>query len=172
VLTADGQRVAIFILQRAPALTTFSINQYTPLHASREIFLPVLTLCGEEKEKTDAEAELVKLRKQHEQGIDLTKKPQTLREYGTDWLDAFALTGRSSTIAIYRWAFEAHTALQLGDGEVCQIRTPAVRKFITSLIREKLAPSSIRVVRAVLHQILEQAAESDGGEVEEDSERG
>jgi hypothetical protein len=48
VLTAEGQRVAIFILQRAPGLTTFSINQYTPLNASRELFLPVLTLCGEE----------------------------------------------------------------------------------------------------------------------------
>jgi integrase len=113
------------------------------------------------KEKTEAEAELVKLRKQHEQGVDLTKEPQTLREYGADWLDAFVLTGRPSTIAIYRWAFEAHIAPQLGDTEARHIRTPIVRKFINALTRQKLAPASIRVVRAVLHQILEQAVEDD-----------
>lgn len=62
------------------------------------------------KEKVDAEAELIKLRKQHEQGIDLTAKPQTLGDYGEEWLDAFEITARKSSAATYRSMFTTHIA--------------------------------------------------------------
>lgn len=113
------------------------------------------------KERTEAEAELVKLRKQHEQGINLTIKPQTLNDYGADWLDGFEIHARESSVATYRSAFNNHIAPQLGTLEVRQIRTPAVRKFVQSLTRQGLAPKSVALVRTVLRQILEQAVEDD-----------
>lgn len=113
------------------------------------------------KERTDAEAELIKLRKQHEQGIDLTVKPQTLHDYGDEWLSDFELRARPSSVATYRSAFTNHIAPRLGDTEVRQLRTPAVRKFVNALTRQGLAPKSVALVRTVLHQILEQAVEDD-----------
>jgi integrase len=113
------------------------------------------------KEKTDAEAELIKLRKQHEQGIDLTLAPQTLRDYGGEWLDDFALHARPSSVATYRSAFTTHIAPRLGDTDVRQIRTPAVRKFVNTLTRQGLAPKTVALIRTVLHQMLEQAIEDD-----------
>jgi integrase len=113
------------------------------------------------KERTDAEAELAKLRKQHEQGIDLTTKPQTLRDYGADWLDDFELRARKSSVVTYRLAFMKHIIPQLGDTEVRQIRTPSARKFLTTLTRRGLAPKTVTLIRSVLHQILEQAVEDD-----------
>jgi integrase len=113
------------------------------------------------KERTEAEAELIKLRKQHEQGIDLTQTPQTLNDYGEEWLNDFALHARPSSVTTYRSAFSNHISPKLGDGEVRQLRTPAVRKFVNGLTRRGLAPKSVALIRTVLHQILEQAVEDD-----------
>jgi integrase len=113
------------------------------------------------KSRPEAEAELVKMRKQHEQGVNLAAKPQTLGEYGADWLDDFELNARKSTVAVYRSMFNGHIVPQLGALEVRQIRTPAVRKFINGLTRQGLAPKTVALIRTVLRQILEQAVEDD-----------
>lgn len=107
------------------------------------------------KERTEAEAALLQLRKQHQQGITPTDKHRTLRDYLAEWIADAALDHRPRTIEAYRWAIDRHIVPHIGDTEIGQISTPLLKNLIKTLKRQKLAPKSIGLVRTALRQALE-----------------
>jgi len=60
------------------------------------------------KLRTDADAALVKMRKQHEQGVKLDAKPQTFEDYLEEWIEGIALVHRPRTVVTYQWAIDKH----------------------------------------------------------------
>jgi integrase len=108
------------------------------------------------KTRPEADAALVKLLKQHEQGVKLDAKPQTMAGYLDEWIEDFALHHRPRSVATYRWAIDVHIVPALGNEDVRHIRTPMLRKFFNKLARQGLAPKSIGLIRTVIRQALEQ----------------
>jgi integrase len=113
------------------------------------------------KLRPDAEAALVKMRKQHEQGVKLDAKPQTFEEHLEEWIEGIALVHRPRTVVTYQWAIDKHIVPALGKEDVRHIRTPMLRKFFKALMRKKLAPKSIGLIRTVIRQALELLVEDD-----------
>jgi len=111
------------------------------------------------KERTDAEAALVRLHKQHQHGIKLADKQQILRDYLAEWIEEIALDHRPRSVATYRWAIDRHIVPHIGDTELQHVSTPLLKKLLTTLKRQGLAPKSIGLVRTVLRQALEPLVE-------------
>lgn len=112
----------------------------------------------ERKLKRDVQEELHRLRRQQASGMDVTTRPQLLKTFLPAWLDDdYALRGRATSIATYRWACEKVIVPQLGSIHIAKLTHQRCQQWVNGLTKEDLAPASIHLAATVLRQALKTA---------------
>jgi integrase len=110
------------------------------------------------KTRPDAKRLLAELLDQYQRGVNLSLKPQTVRQYITEWIDnSLSLRARPGSIDDYRWVANACIFPHIGDILIKKLTVPHVRKLIAALHRAGYAKKTIIQARAVLRSALQEA---------------
>lgn len=112
----------------------------------------------ERKLKRDVQEELHRLKRQQANGVDITARPQLLKSFLPSWLDDdYALRGRATSVATYRWAIEKVIIPALGGIHVAKLTHQRVQQWVNECIKTGLEPASVRLAATVLRQALKTA---------------
>lgn len=112
----------------------------------------------ERKLKRDVQDELHRLKRQQASGMDITARPQLLKAFLPSWLDDdYALRGRATSVATYRWAIEKVIVPQLGGIHVAKLTHQRAQQWVNALTKDGLEPRSVHLAVTVLRQALKTA---------------
>lgn len=114
------------------------------------------------KDRNAVKRKVAELRRKHEAGIDITKKPQTVKALVTDWMDIdFKTRAEPKSIDTYQWAIDRCIVPHIGDEDAEKLTRKQVQAMLNSLADEGMKPASINLARTVLSAALEQAVLDD-----------
>jgi integrase len=95
---------------------------------------------------------------QIDQGLTLQGMNSTLGEYMYQWLKSATPGLRPNTVANYAGYIRRHIVPALGDIKVAELRPDQVQQLYNEKAREGYSQNTIRMIHAVLHRALNQAA--------------
>lgn len=108
------------------------------------------------RDRADARARLTQAVRDLEAGLHVTGPGQTLAQYLTDWLHHAEGRLAPRSVERYRGLVDRHVVPALGQRPVRKLTSQEIATLYADL-RSTLAPASIAVLHAVLHQALDQA---------------
>jgi len=109
------------------------------------------------KTQREAVEMLNKFKIQQQQGTLLVTNNATLAEYAARWLGAKTATIKLKTYATYDFACRKHILPVLGQYQLQKINTLQINNYLTTKAQEGLAPATLNMHRAMLHNIFEMA---------------
>lgn len=110
----------------------------------------------------DVERKLAEARGDAARGIIFDTKGQTVGEFLAGWLEDVVKPDKTHrTYTTHRQQVRSHVAPALGRVKLDALRKAHVDSLYSGLLRDGLAPSSVRRVHAVLHAALEEAVRGD-----------
>ena len=110
------------------------------------------------KTKTEALAKLQELQLQQKTGHLTMQSGITLKQYTVRWLEVKKPLLKAKTFMDYQQIVTTRILPRLGYLQLGKISTSHIDSFLTELVENKYAPSTIGKTKAVLHHILDRAA--------------
>lgn len=95
------------------------------------------------------------MKREHDRGLDLTARPETVGQFLTRWLEDVARpTIRPSTYESYRGHVENHLIPALGHLKLTELTPQHVQRLMNEKRASGLAPRTVAYMRAVLRRAL------------------
>jgi integrase len=108
--------------------------------------------------RKEVAAKLKALRQKHEEGIHLDAEHTTLAAFLDRWLeDVVKQRNKHKTYTNCKQSINTHIKPSLGNVSLASLRPDHIQTLVNNLIKGGKAPRTIRNVRAVLRQALNQA---------------
>src|SRR6266487_3973765 len=102
----------------------------------------------EGKDRNDVMHRVAELRRKHDAGIDITKKPQTVAAYLETWIaEDFAPNARPKSVETYTWIIARCIAPQIGSLKLDKLTWRHVQGMMAALKKEGLSPKTITLAR-------------------------
>ena len=111
--------------------------------------------------RNDAEAILVEMRKQNDNGIKTNPREEKMGAYMDYWLLVVKPTIRRSTLSGYEAIIRIYLKPGLGNKCLAKLSVIDVQTFIDNQIRTGQSPRTIQKMRIVLSAILQRAAKEE-----------
>lgn len=109
------------------------------------------------KTKEEARAKYEALKREHEQGLDLGAKTQTVEAYLDRWVtDVAEKTLRPRTVDYYKSCIRRYITPVVGKVQLNKLTPQHVQRMVNKL-PEDLSPYTVRNIRAILRRALNQA---------------
>lgn len=111
------------------------------------------------KTRTEARNKMKEYMEEMEQGIDLQGQEQTFGEWLMTWMDNYKkIELRLSTWENYMRSIKKHIYPALGHIPLRDLKTDDIQRLYNKMIKDDLAPATVRRNHQIIHSCLKQAA--------------